>query len=216
MGARGRGGRGSQRERKRPGRRAMPGWRSLRALALATRDEAPPGDCPEDLFQAKVELLLDELSTQGDCSWYHDRDPVRNRAGFPDLVIVLPGRGVLWRELKTARGRLSREQQVWLAQLQAAGQDAKVWRPADWDEIVTTLAASPTGTGWPIGSYDSQSESPGPTRHDKGEAGDGVTTRPTRRQASPAPRERQRETRKGRQTTRNPPLSQAARVVYQT
>lgn len=49
--------------------------------------------------------------------------------GFPDLVIV--GTGVLYRELKSDRGYLSREQQAWLCALTAAGQDADVWRPAD-------------------------------------------------------------------------------------
>ena len=52
--------------------------------------------------------------------------------GFPDLVAVHPTRGVLWRELKSAKGRVSPEQQAWLDVLVAAGQDAGVWRPADW------------------------------------------------------------------------------------
>ncbi len=41
-----------------------------------------------------------------------------------------PG-GVLFRELKSAKGVLSPEQKVWLAALTAAGADAGVWKPAD-------------------------------------------------------------------------------------
>lgn len=60
---------------------------------------------------------------------YHTHDSRRSEAGFPDLVIV--GRRVLLRELKTDVGRASKPQLSWLLALEAAGADAKVWRPAD-------------------------------------------------------------------------------------
>jgi len=50
--------------------------------------------------------------------------------GFPDLVLVASG-GVLFRELKSAKGSLSAEQRAWLDALAGAGADAAVWRPAD-------------------------------------------------------------------------------------
>jgi hypothetical protein len=51
-------------------------------------------------------------------------------AGWPDLVIVGPG-GVIYRELKTDRGRISPVQADWLVALVDAGQDAGTWRPED-------------------------------------------------------------------------------------
>jgi len=64
---------------------------------------------------------------------YHTHDSRRSQPGFPDLVLVHPGkRRVLYRELKTQKGRIRPQQQVWLDALAAAGQDAGVWRPADW------------------------------------------------------------------------------------
>lgn len=51
--------------------------------------------------------------------------------GFPDLVIVGPG-GVAFRELKAAKGRISREQADWAAALILAGASWDEWRPADW------------------------------------------------------------------------------------
>jgi len=60
-------------------------------------------------------------------------------SGWPDLVLWKPGVGVLYRELKTNRGRLSGAQQTVLGSLTEAGQDCAVWRPRDWALIEQTL-----------------------------------------------------------------------------
>lgn len=63
---------------------------------------------------------------------YHTHDSRRSQPGFPDLVLVSERQGrVIYRELKTEKGRLSDPQRVWLRCLKTAGQDAKVWRPMD-------------------------------------------------------------------------------------
>lgn len=51
-------------------------------------------------------------------------------AGWPDLVIV--GRRVIYRELKTDVGRLRPDQRTWIAALLTSGQDIDIWRPKDW------------------------------------------------------------------------------------
>ena len=66
---------------------------------------------------------------------FHDNDSRRNVAGFPDLVLVHPVRGVLFCELKTDTGRVTAAQQRWLDTLTAAGAEAYVWRPDDWPLI---------------------------------------------------------------------------------
>lgn len=58
--------------------------------------------------------------------------------GWPDLTLWRPG-ALLFRELKTDTGRLTTEQRQVLAELDAAGADVGVWRPADWPEIEATL-----------------------------------------------------------------------------
>ena len=60
---------------------------------------------------------------------FHDHDSRRNPAGFPDLVIV--GRRLLFRELKSAAGQLSVRQNDWRFGLVRAGADWSVWRPSD-------------------------------------------------------------------------------------
>jgi hypothetical protein len=66
-------------------------------------------------------------------TWVGDR----LASGFPDLVLVKDR--VIYRELKVGLARLRPEQQVWIARLQDAGADAKVWRPVDWVEIEREL-----------------------------------------------------------------------------
>jgi hypothetical protein len=76
---------------------------------------------------------------------YHTHDSRRSEAGFPDLVLVKastddrPG-NIIFAELKADRGRLTPAQRVWLEALGACpGVEAYVWRPADWDAIVSRL-----------------------------------------------------------------------------
>lgn len=61
---------------------------------------------------------------------YHTLRSKGSEGGFPDLVLVRGDR-VVYRELKSATGKLTAEQEVWLDALAAAGADAGVWRPVD-------------------------------------------------------------------------------------
>jgi hypothetical protein len=70
---------------------------------------------------------------------YHVYDPRKSARGLPDLILVRER--VLWRELKTLAGQTTPDQDRWLEALQDAGEDAKVWRPTDWPEILATLEA---------------------------------------------------------------------------
>ena len=66
------------------------------------------------------------------------RTPVAYDAtGFPDLVLVRDRLVVA--ELKGTGGRLRPEQRAWLDALRAAGVEAHLWGPDDWDDIRTTL-----------------------------------------------------------------------------
>jgi hypothetical protein len=75
---------------------------------------------------ANVLLLADYLHLLA----YHDNDPRRNLAGFPDLVIAGP-RGVIFAELKSGTGGYSAAQKRWRWMLQASGATYRLWRPGD-------------------------------------------------------------------------------------
>lgn len=85
-----------------------------------------------------------ELAARAGWLAYHTHDSRRSEAGFPDLVLVRRGRMLLV-ELKAEGGRLTDEQQTWLAQLaRVAGEsagavDVHVWRPSDWQAIEALL-----------------------------------------------------------------------------
>lgn len=70
---------------------------------------------------------------------YHTHDSRRSTAGFPDLVLVRAG-VLIFAELKTAKGRVSFEQEEWLAALRETHSCVFLWRPADWPEIERALA----------------------------------------------------------------------------
>lgn len=83
---------------------------------------------------------------------YHTRDSRGSEAGFPDLVLVHPGKGrLVFAELKGSQGRTSPGQHRWLDALARLGgpsisvdpdgetrigppvPEVYLWRPADWE-----------------------------------------------------------------------------------
>jgi hypothetical protein len=89
-------------------------------------------------------------STRELCRWlrvlvYHAYNSRRSEPSWPDLVLV-GASGLLFRELKAGRGRLTRDQAMWLDRLDAAGADADVWRPIDWPDRIHAEIARITTT----------------------------------------------------------------------
>ena len=68
---------------------------------------------------------------------YHTYDSRRSAPGFPDLVLVREH--VIFAELKTAKGTVSKEQEAWIRDLQYANATVYVWRPGDLEAIVEVL-----------------------------------------------------------------------------
>jgi hypothetical protein len=91
----------------------------LQAIAAAMSEDRGPGS-----LDAHVRRLMKDLNLRS----YHTRDSRGSARGYPDWTIT--GKRVLFRELKSQRGRVTAEQQEWLDALTAAGEDAKVWRPS--------------------------------------------------------------------------------------
>lgn len=98
-----------------------------------------PGDAAamsEKEFQQKVLLLARAHGYR--C--YHTFDSRRSAAGYPDLTLVRARDGrLIFAELKTETGKLTPEQEDWLADLRAADVQACVWRPSQLPSIENLL-----------------------------------------------------------------------------
>ena len=82
----------------------------------------------EKALDREVRGLLNDLGLAE--TSFHPPDGVgRMRAGYPDWTIV--GRRVLFRELKTMKGKPTKAQEKFLKALADAGQDVDIWRPID-------------------------------------------------------------------------------------
>ena len=81
------------------------------------------------------------MDIAGHFGWTHKYFTWRSKhspAGFPDLVLVKPGK-VIYVELKSMKGKLSDYQISWLIALACAGQWVYVWKPDSWTEIEEVL-----------------------------------------------------------------------------
>ena len=105
------------------------------------------GKGPEAAFQSQVVQLAHTLgwlvqhtrpAKQGD-RWI---TPIQGDAGFPDLVLAHPLRGVIFAELKSATGLVSDAQHVWARALRDAGAEWRLWRPKDMHDIQRRLGRS--------------------------------------------------------------------------
>lgn len=85
--------------------------------------------------EAQLQALVVDAAKALGLGIYHTYDSRKSQPGFPDLVIVGKN-GVLFRELKASKGKVSASQTFWLDILEAAGEDSGVWRPEHWPETI--------------------------------------------------------------------------------
>lgn len=121
------------------------GQRRLDALPLPGLAR-PATEMLEKQLESEVRKIWKDLQALGcDLLGYHTHRSDRSEPGFPDWTFV--GSWVMFRELKKEKGRISAEQKIWLAKLQAIGVDADIWRPSDLasGRIARELAACAKG-----------------------------------------------------------------------
>lgn len=89
------------------------------------------GDPPVALGQSEAQFQQQVLDVAHLRGWWthHEYDSRRGTPGWPDLVLVRER--IVYAELKTMRGRVSKEQKDVMARLQAAGAEVYLWRPSD-------------------------------------------------------------------------------------
>lgn len=104
----------------------------MAALSASGRPKLPLQS--EASFQAQVVKLAELLRYRV----YHTWNSMHSTGGFPDLVLARRPR-VIFAELKRQDKGPTPDQQAWLDELRACGQEAYLWKPSDWDEIARIL-----------------------------------------------------------------------------
>ena len=102
-------------------------------------------EASERLWQDKVTQIADT------CGWdahhirpgkYGNTYKTDGLKGMPDLILIgRRGQGIVFAELKTAKGKLSPIQEARIAQLLTNGCEVHVWRPSDEDKVVKRLSS---------------------------------------------------------------------------
>jgi len=92
------------------------------------------------------DLLRSVRKLAGYCGYlvYHTRWSKGSEPGFPDVVLAsAKHRRLIFAELKTATGKPTAAQLLWLDTLTATGTEAYLWRPADLADgtILATLTS---------------------------------------------------------------------------
>jgi len=72
---------------------------------------------------------------------YHVPDSRRvTDKGFPDLTLLHKEQGrVIFAELKSEKGRVTKDQMLWLAGLQTSGAEVAVWRPEHLEKVIPRM-----------------------------------------------------------------------------
>lgn len=100
------------------------------------------------MSEAQFQAAVLELGRKMGWRVYHVPDSRRvTEKGFPDLAMISERQSrVVFAELKTARGKLTPEQVVWLRTLAAAGVETAVWRPADLRVVIPRYLRARSGS----------------------------------------------------------------------
>lgn len=110
-----------------------------------------PADAPK-ITEREWQVTIETLARW--CGWrvYHTYDSRRSNAGFPDLVLVHPDGRLIFAELKTETGKVTKAQEAWLHDLESADKPtAVVWRPSSIDAAKKALERPIRPTPEPLG-----------------------------------------------------------------
>ena len=87
------------------------------------------------MSEAELQDAVIQLAVLLRWRWHHCHDSRRTQSGYPDLHLVRGGRS-LFVELKVGRNRPTKEQQAWLDDLERAGHEVRVWREAEYPDVI--------------------------------------------------------------------------------
>lgn len=104
---------------------------------------ALPGQVDQFETESQFQARIVALAVAAGWKVFHPAVSKRSVPGYPDLTMTRRER-VIWAEVKKAGGRVSGEQQDWLAALSRVAEGSEnvqvaLWRPTDWPAIEDAL-----------------------------------------------------------------------------
>jgi hypothetical protein len=116
----------------------LPEWAQQQISKTLGIPKAPKGIPRKQLEKVFMGEVV-KLAVLTGWLYYHTYDSRRSVSGFPDLVMVKKPR-VIFAELKSSSGKLSKQQTHWKDALEACpGISYYLWTPQHWEEITHTL-----------------------------------------------------------------------------
>ena len=116
---------------------ALLGLREIGPDPYGTETPVPDPSTPTN--EAEFQRCVIAAAHNREWMTYHTHDSRRSAPGYPDLTLAHRKWGLLFVELKMPKGKVSADQKEWLKILRQCGQEAMVWRPADWGRILLVL-----------------------------------------------------------------------------
>lgn len=94
--------------------------------------------------EAEYQAWIVRLARANGWLVYHTYNSMKSDKGWPDVVLCKPPRLCIW-EVKSAKGKPTPEQEVWVKALKECGEDAQVVYPCDWRAVEATLSGEAPG-----------------------------------------------------------------------
>ena len=85
------------------------------------------------MTEKELQANIVRLATFRGWYHYHTYSSKKSVRGWPDLVLCKPPK-LLFVELKSARGRLTPDQEHWLNLLNQTGAFTYIWKPKHWND----------------------------------------------------------------------------------
>ena len=121
------------------------------ALAWASMN-GHPTELPPDLPEGDFQTICEEVAKRYGWLVYHETDSRKSPKGLPDLIMLSPARAdgsvvLALIELKSYKGRLTPEQELWQVKLTQVTTLVTGWlRPTEWHSLVALLFDPTEGT----------------------------------------------------------------------
>ncbi len=91
-----------------------------------------------EITEKDFECQIKELAVLYHWKYYHTWTSIHSPRGFVDVVMAREER-LIFAELKSEQGKVTTYQQEWIEALKETGAEVYLWRPSDFNSIVSIM-----------------------------------------------------------------------------